>query len=548
MRWDPLLTKAMARELDARLTRARVRGFLMEPEARRLLLYLREGTLSFDLHPLGGWIRWSDPVEPLAGARPLSARIRRVYSLPDESVLGFGMRRVRGAGEGVELLLEFFGNRWNALVVDAESRTVRHVLHPREEKGRSLRVGARYRPPPPSGRSGPPAPEAWAPMQADTPPEALLRTLAGASSLNLPLFRTSPLGGLVSAEVGIARWRMMTDRAHWGAWLLDLPRGPQPYPIEIPGVPASPFPTLLDAMAAGIEQAGGAPLLSPALSSRLLARAEARRDRLQRKCEALERQAIQAVDPETARSRGDLLLARFREIPKGADRVTLLDFSGEPVDVELDPALPPHENARRYYDEAARLERIRSDLPGRLAEARAELARWDALRLGVQAGEIPPERLEEALGPEVGRAPRTGSGGEGNVPPLPYRRYRSSGGLEIRVGKGARQNDLLTFHHASPGDLWLHVREAPGAHVILRWSRIENPPRRDLEEAAILAALSSDARHAQVVPVDWTRRKHVRKPRKAPPGSVVPERVQTLFVEPDPEVEKRLRVTQDLGP
>jgi predicted ribosome quality control (RQC) complex YloA/Tae2 family protein len=521
----------------------------MEPEAHRVLLYLREGTLSFDLHPLGGWVRWSDPIDPLPGARPLSARIRRVYSLPDESILVFSVQRVRGTGGGVDLLLEFSGSRRNVLVLDAERRTIRHVLHPRDEKGRSLRVGAGYRTPLPSGRSGAPAPEAWARLQAeDSPPEALLRTLVGTSSINLPLFQASPLGGLVSAEIGIARWRRMTDRAHWGAWLLDLPRGPQPYPIAIPGVPASPFPTLLEAMEAGLERVGGEASLSPALSSRLLARAEARRDRLQRKCEALERQAVQAVDPETARSLGDLLLARFREIPKGVDRITLLDFAGASVEVELDPALPPHENARRYYDEAARLERIRSDLPGRLAQARAELARWDALRLGVQAGETPPERLEEALGPEVGIGPRPGSGGEGNVAPLPYRRYRSSGGLEIRVGKGARQNDLLTFHHASPGDLWLHVREAPGAHVILRWSRIENPPRRDLEEAAILAALSSDARHAQVVPVDWTRRKHVRKPRKAPPGSVVPERVQTLFVEPDPEVEKRLRVTQDLAP
>jgi predicted ribosome quality control (RQC) complex YloA/Tae2 family protein len=109
------------------------------------------------------------------------------------------------------------------------------------------------------------------------------------------------------------------------------------------------------------------------------------------------------------------------------------------------------------------------------------------------------------------------------------------------VGRGARQNDDLTFHHSAPDDIWLHVREAPGAHVILRWGREGNPPARDLEEAAVLAALGSDARHAGVVPVDWTRRKYVRKPRKAAPGAVIPGRVQTLFVEPDPGVEERLR-------
>ena len=78
--------------------------------------------------------------------------------------------------------------------------------------------------------------------------------------------------------------------------------------------------------------------------------------------------------------------------------------------------------------------------------------------------------------------------------------------------------------------------------MILRWRGADNPPARDLAEAAVLAALHSRARTSGTAPVDWTRRKHVRKPRKAPPGSVVPARVQTLFVEPDPALEERLRV------
>jgi predicted ribosome quality control (RQC) complex YloA/Tae2 family protein len=82
----------------------------------------------------------------------------------------------------------------------------------------------------------------------------------------------------------------------------------------------------------------------------------------------------------------------------------------------------------------------------------------------------------------------------------------------------------------------------PGAHVVLRWSRRDQaPPERDLLEAAVIAALHSDSRHSGVVAVDWTRRKHVRKPRKAPPGSVAPERVKTLFVETDSSLLERLR-------
>jgi predicted ribosome quality control (RQC) complex YloA/Tae2 family protein len=142
-----------------------------------------------------------------------------------------------------------------------------------------------------------------------------------------------------------------------------------------------------------------------------------------------------------------------------------------------------------------------------------------------------------------GGRPAKGSGakkGTKSGDPLPYRRYRTSGGLEVRVGKGARQNDDLTFRHSSPNDVWLHAGQSAGAHVILRWDREGNPPKRDLEEAGILAALNSGARHSKTVAITWTRRKYVRKPRKAPPGTVGVERVQTLFVEPDEDLPERL--------
>jgi predicted ribosome quality control (RQC) complex YloA/Tae2 family protein len=79
----------------------------------------------------------------------------------------------------------------------------------------------------------------------------------------------------------------------------------------------------------------------------------------------------------------------------------------------------------------------------------------------------------------------------------------------------------------------MHAAQAAGAHVVLRWPGPGNPPARDLREAATLAALHSKARTSGSVPVDWTLRKYVRKPRKSAPGKVLAERVETLFVEPN---------------
>ena len=535
MRWDPLLARAVATELDARLDRARVRSLLLEPDERRILVYLRESTLVLELHPEAGWISLLGPREPLPSARPLASRVVGVRSLPDESAIVFGLQRVRGKDEGVELVAEFTGNRWNGLVVGYRSRQIRHVLVPRKERERTLEVGHRWDPPPSNeraGRDGELDREGWeAIVGPPGDPERRRKLLSGvawSSSLNADLL----------LEGGWERWREMLDPDTWAPHLVPTERGLQPYPFPLGG--GERGESFLDAIA---RARGAAESTSPEhellLPTRLLERARRRLKKLEGKARGLARELESAGDPAPVRAVGDLILARFHEVPTGTDEVVLTDFEGNEVAVELDPTLSPDGNARRYYDEAARLERVREKLPQQVEAARHAAGEWRERIEAVEAGREPPEGLAELLGPEP-EGQRQGKGGES--PSLPYHRYRSSGGLEIRVGRGARRNDDLTFHHSRPDDIWMHVREAPGAHVILRWGRKENPPRRDLLEAATLAALASEARNAGTVPVDWTRRKYVRKPRNAPPGAVVPDRVETVFVEPDPDLKNRLEV------
>jgi predicted ribosome quality control (RQC) complex YloA/Tae2 family protein len=175
--------------------------------------------------------------------------------------------------------------------------------------------------------------------------------------------------------------------------------------------------------------------------------------------------------------------------------------------------------AERLYATVRSMERARASLPARI----------DAFARAPATAALP--RSGATRGPRVAA----------HSSAHPFRTYRSSGGLAIWVGRGAASNDALTFHESSPRDIWLHARDSAGAHVVLRWAHDESPPPRDLEEAAILAAWHSKSRGAGLVPVDWTRRKYVRKPKGSAPGLVVVQRSETIFVSPDERVERRLR-------
>lgn len=231
---------------------------------------------------------------------------------------------------------------------------------------------------------------------------------------------------------------------------------------------------------------------------------------------------------------GHLLMAKAGEVPAGAEEVELQDLftDGATVTVPLDPSLSAVENAERYYDRARRTRRSREEAENRLVqtEERAEKAArlLEALRQIDGLREIRAFRSEHAgaLAPFLPNEERSGDG-------VPFRRFHLGGGYEVWVGRNARQNDELTFHHAQKYDLWMHARGAPGSHAVLRLpNRSAEPDRRIIYQAAAIAAYFSKARGSALVPVMVAERKYVRKPRGAPPGAVAVEREDVVLVEP----------------
>jgi len=109
------------------------------------------------------------------------------------------------------------------------------------------------------------------------------------------------------------------------------------------------------------------------------------------------------------------------------------------------------------------------------------------------------------------------------------------GGLTVLVGKNNRQNDIVTFKQGQPNDIWFHTKDIPGSHVILRIGS-EAPPRLAIEAAAHLAAYYSKASQSAKVPVDYTKRRYVKKPSGAKPGFVIYDHQQTIYITPDKNI------------
>ncbi|MCG6956723.1 MAG: NFACT RNA binding domain-containing protein [Gemmatimonadetes bacterium] len=549
LRWDPLLVRHLARELDRGLRGARLRAIRLDGSTRFASLLFREATLSWPLHPSRGAPRLLEPADPTQGDLALSGRVRGVRAPEDERVLVVEILPTRGRPRSVDIVVELLGNQWNLVVAEGPDARIRHVLVRRNDR-RTLVVGAAYEPPTPSRREGSSEPfgfdrwrEILAGVAASERGRTLVRAVAWTSPVNAPVLAPEDVEADTDTfRSGYALWRRLAfDEVPPSPVLLRSPGGAQPYPWPLPGIPSTETPSLLDAFALWEKEsvpggAVGAALLPPDLLSDL----QAVLDRARRRTTSLQAELAAVEDPARLRASGDLLLARLASVPEGVAEVVLEDFEGNPVALHLDPRVAPHANAALFYERAARAERARSRLPALIAEAEARVTLMEDLTRRARAGEADGDEVRAAL-PEEER--HQGAGGGGATSMLPYRRYRSSGGLEIRVGRGAKHNDELTFRHSSPNDVWLHARHAAGAHVVLRWGRTETPPAQDLQEAAVLAALHSRARTSSSVPVDWTFRKYVRKPRGSPPGRVTMERARTLFVSPDPEWEEALQGT-----
>lgn len=465
--------------------------------------------------------------------------------------------------EGHTYLLsaELMGRHSNIILIAPDERILHaaKLVSSRISRVREVLPGKPYTPPPAEERPDPRAVSeerflTW--LQQENPQDLTewLRTRFEGISGFLAgeiMARAQRLGNERDATVLWSAFRSVFEAARRGDWEPVLVRDEEHHPVGAYPVPLACLPeeqqhprsnihaALENYYAVAIPRAE-VEQQRRSLQGVLQRVLTARRNALQQ----LEQGVQERAKAEQYRRWGETLLAFLSQVPKGAEEVTLLDLyraDGSTVTIPLDPTLTPQQNAERYFararhveQNAERLEAMRHRLQSEEMEVQEALQRLESVR---ELAEL--QTLREEIAARGWLNPTAGVSGEAPARPQEdfggkrIRVHLAPGGWQVLVGENAEANDYLITRVAQPNDWWLHVRAGTGAHVVVRTNG--NPqavPKQVIEFAAQLAAANSPQRHSSIVPVDYTLRKYVRRPRGAQPGFVTYTHEKTLHVSP----------------
>ncbi len=239
-----------------------------------------------------------------------------------------------------------------------------------------------------------------------------------------------------------------------------------------------------------------------------------------------QKRTLEITERRSYREIGDLILAHAHSIKKGVTNALLMDYyTNQRIRIKLDENLNAAENAQKYYrkgkNEFLELDKLKENITSLEIRIEESTTKLTLVQNATAFSEI--KSLQK-------------KGNPSNVPPqkggpsLPYKKYEYNGN-EIWVGKNAKSNDEL-IRLSSKNDLWLHVKDFTGSHVIIKQKGREYA-KDVIQIGAQLAAFHSKAKHQSLVQVQFTMRKFVSKPKKAMPGEV--HVLQESFIDVEPK-------------
>jgi predicted ribosome quality control (RQC) complex YloA/Tae2 family protein len=209
------------------------------------------------------------------------------------------------------------------------------------------------------------------------------------------------------------------------------------------------------------------------------------------------------------------------------DSISVTDILGKPLKIELKPDITIIENLQKMYKKAGKYKKGVTHTQKRIKDVSAEI------------NEIENGTFEV---PEL-KPQKNNSSGRNLSTHIPYHEYHSGNGKVFLVGKGAKDNDELTFKIASPHDIWFHAKDQSGSHVIMKADKKNNPSGDDIINGSALALSYSKAKKVLKGDVWMARRKDIVKKKGMAPGKVIVRKgeVKYISLEKIPENLKKIK-------
>ncbi|MBP3436863.1 MAG: NFACT family protein [Clostridia bacterium] len=565
MAFDAGTLFAVLEEISRACLGARVEK-IYQPTKDEVVFFLRGKKLSLNVGSICPRISLTDISKDNPAVPPMFCMLLRKHLCPAVLVkieqcgfdrvckLTFMGRDEMGFSSEKHLYAEMMGKYSNIIVTDGKEKIIA-VLKPidfSDSEIRQLLPGLTYRPPSVPEKKNPltVTKEEWQSAIVAYPQERgvtrfLSDTFGGTA---LSVFREIAFRALGQTDVSLVEANKQALYSAFCAWFSALKEGrlapsitrnEKGEPLEYSYLPLTYFPdsstekyptfsTLFDAFFGERERIERIHLRAQDLL-RLVTRTKAK---LEKKL-SLQREEWQSASlAESYRKTGDLITANLYRLKKGMLSFVAVDYEKDPPDetvVALDSRYTPAQNAQKNYKLYAKAKKAREILAEQVAVTEKELAYMETVLHFLQAAEteadlsdIRDELYHAGYGSKMRRyTPQK------NVKVRPLQ-YKTSGGYTVLCGRNNLQNDILTFKTAKKTDIWFHVKGLTGAHVILVCGE-EEPNEQDYTEAAEIAAYHSCAT-TDLVAVDYTRVKNVKKPPAAKPGFVTYKTNYTAYV------------------
>ncbi|QDK71148.1 Rqc2 family fibronectin-binding protein [Lactococcus protaetiae] len=244
---------------------------------------------------------------------------------------------------------------------------------------------------------------------------------------------------------------------------------------------------------------------------------------------------------EIFRQKGELLNTFLQQVPNDKPSVTLENYyTDKPIEIALDLSRTPAQNAQRYFHRYQKLKQAVKFLGEQIEQTKQAIAYLESVESNLSNADVPEiaDIREELI--QTGYIKQKYRNKKQKM--LPPEKYQAPDGTIILVGKNNLQNEQVTFKLSRRGDLWFHVKDIPGSHVLITGN--PTPSDETITFAGELAAYFSKARHSNLVQVDVLEAKKLHKPTGTAPGFVTYDREKTIRVTPDEEIIKARKISR----